>query len=436
VLIKNLGKSVKLPVELKHIEAHESILDKLKQIVPHPSPAVERDVQKKIEILEKRPQSQEAIPPRSGQEKIPFSALKSINDLQRKVAELADRIDSLKPVRIPEGVKHIDTHKSMIEKLSNDIETLKKKITEIEKPVIPVSSYTEIKRHERKINGLDSDIESLTSRILRLEESEASKKTEEYIPPSSKEIETIKKKAKQNFSSIKNIMGYIKANEEHLNEMENRLSKFMSKTDIEKLLEFKEELKKLEEKVDKIESGPVVPPISSLPKKGMGRLLRKINDTDNNIKEMKKELEKEKKENAVTRAQMAKFFKDTKQELERIEETESKDVVGIEKNVSKEIARLRESMKETLQENKEQKEMKENEFKTIKRDMDQVKIFRKKKKKMDIEDISRNLESVKTKTQWLEQKIEELDLKPLFEKVERLENLLKTVRVSTPYVIE
>ncbi len=57
-------------------------------------------------------------------------------------------------------------------------------------------------------------------------------------------------------------------------------------------------------------------------------------------------------------------------------------------------------------------------------------------KKMNAEHMTRDMESLKTKMQWLEENIEKINLKPLYTKIKEIEQELRATHVASPLVIE
>ena len=56
--------------------------------------------------------------------------------------------------------------------------------------------------------------------------------------------------------------------------------------------------------------------------------------------------------------------------------------------------------------------------------------------KLDIDNISRGIESLKERSQWLEENIQKIDIRPLREKIDKIEELLREMKASSPYIIE
>ena len=57
-------------------------------------------------------------------------------------------------------------------------------------------------------------------------------------------------------------------------------------------------------------------------------------------------------------------------------------------------------------------------------------------KGVNTENISRDLEILKTKTKWLENQVEGLNIKPIHDRIVELESELKKVSGSSPIVME
>ncbi len=55
---------------------------------------------------------------------------------------------------------------------------------------------------------------------------------------------------------------------------------------------------------------------------------------------------------------------------------------------------------------------------------------------INVEELKRDLEIIKTKQEWIENNIERIDIKPLLMKMEELEHRIRVMRVSSPIVLE
>ncbi len=220
-------------------------------------------------------------------------------------------------------------------------------------------------------------------------------------------IESISKVADMNTESIRNLMDYIRANDEHLNEIGNSLSQFIKKRDIGELIELKQEIKTAMIKIERLEEKPIVPPFPSASKNELGTLVTKIRALEETVKNLENE----------TRSRQD-------------------DTTGLFQDIFAQLNKLNDFVYETTQKNSSQEKKIENELRQAKRDSEQIKILSEIIENLDAESLLRDIESMKTKSQWLEQKIEKLNLKGLYDKIEELEHTLRLLKVSSPYVVE
>ena len=77
-----------------------------------------------------------------------------------------------------------------------------------------------------------------------------------------REIDDIKKKTEQSLMGMKNIMDYVRVNENHLDEIEKRLSYFVKHSDMKEIRYLKENIRIINNKIEKIEEGSIVPLLS------------------------------------------------------------------------------------------------------------------------------------------------------------------------------
>jgi len=348
---------------------------------------------KRLGALESKPTATLAKP-----ETTPATQLTRIDKLENELASISNRISELKPVKIPEGVKDIDVHKTDIDQLKSDIEILKNKAGKVPEPLTH-SPSTE-----------------------------------------PKELEEIRRKANQSLMSVKNIMDYVKANQLHIDELEKKVSKDHPEShtmptesaDIDKIKSDIEDLKQRVENKEPIAqpSGP-----SEVPKKGMAGVLGKISNLESNLKNVQDELEKEKKENIATQAQTSNFFRDVKKNKEKLEKLEQTDTRKIEKEIHRRLEKLGDKMNDLSGSEKDYKERIENEIRLMRKDSEQMRILKESIERMGVENITRELESLKQRIKHLEDGIGKININLLYEKIKEIEEMVSNFRPA-PYVIE
>jgi len=415
------------------------------------------DLSKRVQNIEKsrssRPPSPPMPPEKEGQS-VPDASRGRLERLEKDLEALGERIAGLKPVKIPEGVKDIDAHRDMLheqkkelEKLRNskeEIESLKEEIAVLragikesrQKPIVPPPSVheKEIDRHAKNIDILQAELESTKKRIMNLEK-ELTKPADMPSPPTPKELETIRRKADQSLESVKNIMDYVRANESHLYEVEKKLAGFTKSGGIREIQDIRNSIKSLKEKVDKIEEGPMIPPISSLPK-GLGKLLNKLHKMESMMENLEERLNSERKENITNQAQLAKAFERISQNSQRLEFLETADIKAIEQGLYKQMNEIKEMVNDVAERTKDQEERINREFSDVKKGAEDMRVIKEVVDKMNIGKISREIDSLKEKANWIEENMENRDLDSLREKIEDIERKLDNIKSSSPYVLE
>jgi len=341
-----------------------------------------KELGKRLESLEKKPIPPPPLPAMQGRGRTPASQLERIGMLENKLAALSERISGLKPVKIPEGVKDIESYSSAVDELRSEIKSLRSQ-------------------------------------------------QESGKGPAPEDTEHIKRKTEQCVESIKNVMEYVRANQERIEGIKEKTSKNTGNGDVEKL---SQKIKELSEKVASIEERPFVPKPGD--SSGMGRILGKMHEIEKGMEGLEKTLEKEKTENIATQAHASKLFAEVKKNRENIERIESTSSSSGIRDVYKSMEKLKDSVSEAIERQKERDERIENELNAMRKEAEQMKMLKERIDKMDVDELSRKVESAVEKSRWLEEGMERLDLKPLYDRIEEIEHKLKQLKVSSPFVIE
>ncbi|RLJ05845.1 MAG: hypothetical protein DRP13_02135 [Candidatus Aenigmatarchaeota archaeon] len=148
---------------------------------------------------------------------------------------------------------------------------------------------------------------------------------------------------------------------------------------------------------------------------------------------LKKFIEEQKqKENVIVND-----IKDLWEEVNKLKASPApKDLVKIEDNIFREFDRFRKSIEKEIERNQKSVQEVFLQIKTLSDEIKEIKSIRKKLQETDIDSIKRDMESVKLKLQWLENRIRESGHEDLFEKIEEIENMVKRLKASSPLVIE
>lgn len=145
-------------------------------------------------------------------------------------------------------------------------------------------------------------------------------------------------------------------------------------------------------------------------------------------KEFKRFVEDQKEKNNI-------IINDIKILWEEIEKLKaigpSEDTKRIEDNVFKEQERLRKSMEREIQKLREEIQSLFLRIKILSQEIKQVK----EKGRAEFS-LKRDIESLKLKTQWLEDKLKEIQPETIFERLEEIEADINRMKATSPLVIE
>jgi chromosome segregation ATPase len=147
----------------------------------------------------------------------------------------------------------------------------------------------------------------------------------------------------------------------------------------------------------------------------MSKFLSVVNDNKRRIEgveAMRKEFESVKKRSASFNAQ------------------EIKD------NIMKDFEKINSSLVESVEQKKTEIQRIEQETAKMREGIESLKELEKKVGGVNSEGISRDLEILKTKTKWLEEQLEGLDIKPLHDRLKELELDLNRITTNSPLVVE
>jgi uncharacterized coiled-coil protein SlyX len=115
---------------------------------------------------------------------------------------------------------------------------------------------------------------------------------------------------------------------------------------------------------------------------------------------------------------------------------EDLDVKDLEKDVFGRVEQISRDISKSLEEQRKSIENTEIELSALKKSLDDFQSYEKGFIKMDTANLLRDVESLKTKTQWLELELEKINIRPLMERLDELEARLNSLRISQPMIIE
>jgi hypothetical protein len=128
--------------------------------------------------------------------------------------------------------------------------------------------------------------------------------------------------------------------------------------------------------------------------------------------------------------QMKKEFEEVKKRSASFNAQKMKDTILTD------FEKINNSLVESIEQKKNEIQRVEQETAQMREGIESLKGLEERVKGVNAEGISRDLEILKTKTKWLEQQIEGLDIKPLHERLRELEGDLRRVTGSSPLVME
>lgn len=150
-----------------------------------------------------------------------------------------------------------------------------------------------------------------------------------------------------------------------------------------------------------------------------------------------------------TVAKMYKLFKKIKEtsSSQRVDKVESEmqalkqilddfNVKNLEEDIFKQFNEINKKISLSLDSQKASIEKSEIELSSLKKSLEEAQELQKDIKGLDVKRMKQDVESLKTKTQWIELEFEKMDLRPLIDRINELEARIDAFRISQPMVIE
>ncbi len=126
-----------------------------------------------------------------------------------------------------------------------------------------------------------------------------------------------------------------------------------------------------------------------------------------------------------------------KQEVESIKSNAASfDAQEMKNGVMAEIGKLESKLSETVAKKGEDIQRLEQEMARMRQAIDSIREVGEQVKGVDSKSMSRDLEILKTKSKWLEEQVEGLDLKPLHSRLKDLEHEMRKITVRSPLIVE
>jgi len=108
----------------------------------------------------------------------------------------------------------------------------------------------------------------------------------------------------------------------------------------------------------------------------------------------------------------------------------------LESDFYREFQRLSKDVKAGMEKSREAVDRMEAEVKFLKEDMARIISLEEETKRISAKTVERDIESLKAKSNWLETSMRGFDIDPLVEKITELEDKIKILKASQPFIIE
>jgi len=201
-------------------------------------------------------------------------------------------------------------------------------------------------------------------------------------------------------------------------------------------------------------------PVRSHPvsKHKLGMIESKIQDMDNSIyllntrlegmeKDFEEDVERLRKEakekstamlsgNMDETNRTSELLEKLRTDFEAIKRRVPLDGQDIKDDIAREFEKASDKMKDLIEKQRNGVQRVEHETAQLREKLETMKTPSGDAKELDTESIKRDLEILKTKTGWLEEQIENLNLKPMIDRINELETDLKKAMKSSPLVLE
>lgn len=165
-------------------------------------------------------------------------------------------------------------------------------------------------------------------------------------------------------------------------------------------------------------------------------------------KDLEEEVEKMRKQSGES--ELPRFLNelaDSKKRITKLEEmanefdalkkrSESFNAQELKDSVFREFERINESLVQSIEKKKDDINRMETETVQMREGIESLRGLEDKIKGMDSEGISRDLEILKTKTKWLEEQIEGINISPLHDRIEELETDIRRIVGNSPLIVE
>lgn len=112
------------------------------------------------------------------------------------------------------------------------------------------------------------------------------------------------------------------------------------------------------------------------------------------------------------------------------------NVKSLEEDIFKQFDVIKRDSTKSIENQKNTIEDMGIELSSVKKDLETFQDFEKEFTEMDLKNIRNDIEAIKQKTEWVESEVERINLSPLLERIDELENRISNMKLSQPMIIE
>ena len=126
-------------------------------------------------------------------------------------------------------------------------------------------------------------------------------------------------------------------------------------------------------------------------------------------------------------AEVLKEIREMQIEIENLKKAVLSDtnILSLEHDLYREFEHMKKEMRESLEKNRHAVERMEGEVKFLKHDMAKVMGLEEEMDRLNMKSLTRDVESLRAKSQWLEGKFQVFDMDPVLDKIQEIEDKIK-----------
>ena len=109
---------------------------------------------------------------------------------------------------------------------------------------------------------------------------------------------------------------------------------------------------------------------------------------------------------------------------------------SLEGDLVREFQKLSKEVRGGLERNRHAVDKMEAEIKFLKEDVGRIMGLEEQMNRLNMKSLTRDMESLKAKSNWLEGKIQRFDLDPVVERISDIESKIKILKAAQPFIIE